>query len=373
MILEINPLDRKQRKEFINLPFRIYQDIPQWVPPLLGDVHLLLNPNRHPFYRKNKAAFFLAYRDGDPQPCARLALIDNRIYNEHNRATTAFFFLFECINEKSIATELFEAGFAWARKRGLTRIEGPHGFMAMDGFGLLVKGFEHRPAFGLPYNPDYYESLLLSAGFEPGQDSVSGYLSAKMAFPERIHRASEIVQKRRGLRILNFRTRSELRALIPKLKDLYNGALVGTEGGIPISDEEANAIGNQLLWFADPRLVKIILKDDEPVGFLLAYPDVSAALQRCNGRLWPTGWMDLLFEIRRTKWVNINGAGMMPEYRGLGGTAILFSEMQKSITEGHFEHADLVQIGVENDRMQRELADLGVDFYKTHRTYKRNL
>jgi hypothetical protein len=78
-------------------------------------------------------------------------------------------------------------------------------------------------------------------------------------------------------------------------------------------------------------------------------------------------------EMRRTKWVNINGAGILEEYRGLGGTAILFSEMQKSILEGGFEDAEIVQIGVENDRMQRELRDLGIDFYKTHRIYLRSL
>ena len=74
-----------------------------------------------------------------------------------------------------------------------------------------------------------------------------------------------------------------------------------------------------------------------PVGFLFAYPDISAAVQRTRGRIFPFGWIDLLLEMHRTKWVNINGAGILEEYRGLGGTAILFSEMQKSILEGGFE------------------------------------
>jgi hypothetical protein len=128
-----------------------------------------------------------------------------------------------------------------------------------------------------------------------------------------------------------------------------------------------------MLWFADPRLIKIIFKDDQPVGFLFAYPDISAALQRCQGKLWPVGWLDCLLEMRRTKWVNINGAGIIEKYRGLGGTALLFSEMRQSIAEGRFEHADLVQIGADNDKMQRELRDLGIDFYKTHRMYQRTL
>jgi hypothetical protein len=130
------------------------------------------------------------------------------------------------------------------------------------------------------------------------------------------------------------------------------------------------------LWFADPRLIKIVMtaERDEPVGFLFAYPDISAAVQRTKGQLFPFGWIDLLLELRRTKWININGAGIVEKYRGLGGTALLFSEMHKSVVEaGRFEHADIVQIGVENDKMQREMRDLGIDFYKTHRMYQRSL
>jgi hypothetical protein len=109
------------------------------------------------------------------------------------------------------------------------------------------------------------------------------------------------------------------------------------------------------------------------VGFLFAYPDISAAVQRIKGHVFPIGWIYMLLELHRTKWVNINGAGIIEKYRGLGGTAILFSEMFKSVRDGGFRHADVVQIGVENENMQRELRDLGIDFYKTHRMYQRNL
>jgi hypothetical protein len=116
------------------------------------------------------------------------------------------------------------------------------------------------------------------------------------------------------------------------------------------------------------------MKDDKAVGFLLAYPDVSAALQKSCGRLLPFGWLTLLRELRRTDWININGAGLLPEYRGSGGTAILYSELFKSIVENpRIRHAEIVQIGVENEKMQREMENFGVDFYKTHRTYQREL
>jgi hypothetical protein len=89
--------------------------------------------------------------------------------------------------------------------------------------------------------------------------------------------------------------------------------------------------------------------------------------------LFPLGWLDIIVELRKTKWVNINGAGIIEKYRGLGGTAILFSEMFKTLQESRFEHGDIVQIGVDNRRMLLELRDLGIDFYKKHRVYRRQL
>jgi hypothetical protein len=202
---------------------------------------------------------------------------------------------------------------------------------------------------------------------------VSGYLDARTAFPDKIHQLADLVRKRRGLRIDRFETRNDLRRLIPRLQALYNAALSGTTGNVPLTDDEVKTLANQMLWFADPRLIKIVMKDDEPVGFLFAYPDISAALQRTQGRLFPFGWMDMLRELKRTEWINVNGAGIAEKYRGLGGTALLFSEMYKSVAESHFRHADLVQIGADNDKMQREMRDLGIDFYKTHRMYRRSL
>lgn len=374
-VLRLDLQNKKQVDDFLRLPFSLYRDIPQWVPPLQMDERLRLNPKRFPFYKHSHASFFLAYKRSSPadegtRPIGRLAVLDNHRYNEFNKTKTAFFYLFECENNLEAATTLFDAGFHWARSRGLDKIVGPKGFTPLDGFGLLVKGFECRPAFGLPYNPAYYADLVEAQGFVREGESVSGYLGTGVQFPPRIHQLAERLAQRRGLHILRCNTRADLRALVPHLKDLYNNSLTGTEGTAPLTDEEINSMANQLIWLADPKLVKLVMKGEKAVGFLLAYPDVSAALQKTRGRLFPFGWLALLRELRRTEWININGAGLLPEYRGSGGTAILYSEMFKSVAENpRYRHAEVVQIGVENENMQREMENFGVDFHKTHRTY----
>ncbi|MFZ5857358.1 MAG: hypothetical protein ACOYZ6_11050 [Chloroflexota bacterium] len=371
-IIQLDLSNKRQVKDFLDLPFSIYRDIAQWVPPLLTDERTRLDLKRFPFYKHSHAAFFLAYQDA--RPVGRLAILDNRNYNEFNHESTAFFYLFECENNPEAAAGLFESAFNWVRVRGLKKIVGPKGFTPMDGFGLLVKGFEHRPAFGLPYNPEYYIPLIEAQGFQPLRDAVSGYMDKNVNFPPRIHELAERVASRRGLRIARYTKRSDLRTLVPQLKELYNNALRGTAGNAPLTDDEVKALANQLLWFADPKLIKIVMKENEPVGFLLAYPDISAALQKTRGRLFPFGWLALLRELKRTDFLNINGAGLIPEYRGSGGTAILYSEIFKSVVEsGQFRHAEVVQIGLENENMQREMENFGVDFYKMHRTYIREL
>jgi hypothetical protein len=219
-------------------------------------------------------------------------------------------------------------------------------------------------------------------GFSGDHDIVSGYLgSSNISFPPRIHDLAGRLAQRRGLHILRCNTRRDLRKLVPYLKELYNNSLDRGDITMPLSDEEVDAMASQLIWLADPKLVKLVMKVEDPpqghekaVGFLIAYPDISAALQRTGGRLFPFGWLTLLLELRRTDWININGAALLPEYRGSGGTAILYSEMFKSVTENpRYRHVDVVQIGVENENMQRELENFGIDFYKMHRLYTQGL
>ncbi len=370
-IIQFDRSDRKRTRQFNRLPFDIYKNIPQWVPPLSTDVGRPFQRD-FPFFQHSQAAFLLAMDDHD-KPVGRMAVLNNRNYNTFNRDNSAFFWLFECFDLPEAAAALFDSAFAWARSQGLTRIEGPRGFNAMDGAGLLIKGFEHRPAFGLPYHPPYYAALIEAAGFEKKSDTLSGYLSGETHFPAKIHELAERVMERRGLSIARYKKRSDLRAIVPQIKDLYNHSLGDTLDNVPITDEEAQIIADQMLSFADPKLIKIVMKGDQPIGFLFAYPDVSEAVQKIGGRVFPFGWISLLQAIKRTEWVDINGAGIIEEYRGLGGTAILFSEMAKSIQQKQFKHADIVQISADNERMQREMRNFGIDFYKAHRIYQRPL
>ncbi len=371
-IVEINTRDHKQAKEFLDFPFLVYQSCPQWVPMLETDAKKLLDRDRFSYYRESDAAFFMVYGEkGKAQ--GRIAVLDNQRYNRYNQTNSAFFYLFEVLENFDAAEVLFKAAIDWARSRGLNEIVGPKGFSPLNGLGMLVRGFEHRPALGIPYNLEYYPDFVERLGFKTDREVVSGYLGRQHELPEKVALIAEKLQKRWGFKVKRFNSRSDLRKMLPFLKGLYNGSLVGTSGNAPLTDEEVKEMADQILWFSDPGLIKILYKDDQPVGFLMAYPDISAAIQKTIGRLWPFGWLSILREFQRTEWININGAGIVAEFRGLGGTALLFNEMAQSVKNGRYQHADLVQIGTENEKMQREVSEIGIDFYKAHRIYRREI
>jgi hypothetical protein len=122
--------------------------------------------------------------------------------------------------------------------------------------GMLVRGFGQRPALGIPYNHAYYPEFLEAAGFRGITDVVSGYFNRDLPLPEKVSLVAEKVQEKRGLVVQKYASRRDLKKMIPHLKDLYNGSLVGTEDVTPLTDEEVAEMAGQILWFADPRLIR---------------------------------------------------------------------------------------------------------------------
>jgi hypothetical protein len=128
-----------------------------------------------------------------------------------------------------------------------------------------------------------------------------------------------------------------------------------------------------LLWIADPKLVKLIYKEQDPVGWMLGYPDISEGLQKANGKLFPFGWLQILLESKQTKRIVLNGIGIVDDYQRLGGTAILYDEIYKSVKEERYDYAELLQFREENIKILMETSNFEIKFHKTHRLYEKFL
>ncbi len=375
-MLQIVPVDtenRRQVRQFVLFPYTHYRGCRQWVPPLLVDAYLPLNRKKHPFYEHSEAAFFLALRQG--RVVGRVAALENRHFNAWHQLRDAEFYFFESIDDQEVADALLGAVCNWAQARGMNRVVGPKGFSAFDGYGLQVEGFEHRQMMTMMnYNYPYYPRLLENAGFEKEVDFISCYLPmTSMALPERVARIAGRVRQRSSLVVHDFKTKKELIRWAPKIGRAYNDAFVNNWEYYPLTDREIDFVVDNLMMVADPRLIKIITHEDEVVGFLFAFADLSAALQRARGHLYPWNLVDLLLEAKRTKWVSVNGMGILPKYHGVGGNAMLYYEMSRALQGYQFEHLEMTQVAETAVQMRRDLINLGGKEYKNHRVYRKEL
>jgi GNAT superfamily N-acetyltransferase len=370
---KIDTRSKRDSRDFLTLPFELYRGHPLWVPPIRIDVATMLNRDKHPFYGHSDADFFVARKDG--KPVGRITAMENKPYNAYHGTREAQFYHFECIEDFEVAQALFEAAFDWARSRGLTDIVGPKGFGALDGYGMLIEGFEFRPAMTMMnYNPPYYPEFAEKMGFEKKVDFVSCYLDAnKFRMPDRIHKIAARAQRRSGLTVRQFKSKRELVKWADRIGRAYNESFINNWEYYPLTEDEIKFLTDNLMTVADPKLIKIITHEDRVVGFLFAFADVSAAIQRNGGRLFPFGLIDLLIEFRRTKWVSLNGIGILPEFKGRGGNALMYSEMEKTVRDYGFRHADLTQVAESAVEMRRDLESVGGVPYKNHRVFKRHI
>jgi hypothetical protein len=367
---KIDTNNKAQVKRFVRIPYKLYAHHPQWVPPLYIDTETQLNRTKHPFFEHSDADFFIATKEG--QDVGRIAALENKRFNDYHKTRQAQFYLFECEDDQEVANALFERVFDWAKARELEKIVGPKGFGALDGYGIQVEGYEHRQMMTMMnYNYPYYVNLVENLGFTKEVDFVSCYLSKdSFHLPERIYRIVERVKERHNLGVHLFETKKDLRSWAKRIGQLYNKSFVNNWEYYPLTDREIQFLLENILTVADPRLIKIITHNEtEAIGFLFGFPDLSAALQRAKGKLLPFGLIDLMLEMKRTKWISLNGAGVLPEFQGIGGNALLYVEMEKTMHDFKFEHADLTQVAETAVQMRHDLENVGGRAYKNHRVY----
>lgn len=373
-IEKVDTNNKAQVKRFVELPYTLYKDCPQWVPPLYMDAYLPLNRKKHPFFEHSEADFFLAVRDGEV--VGRICAGINKLFNQCHNVKKAQFYFFDTVDDLEVARCLIDTVTEWSRERGMDTLIGPKGLSPFDGYGMLIEGFEHRQLMTMMnYNYAYYPKLIEALGFEKEVDFVSCYLPAdSFKIPERVERIAKRVIERGELWVKKFKNKKELLEWAPRIGPAYNKAFINNWEYYPFTDGDVKYAVDNVFMIADPRLIKLILHKDEIVGFLFAFPDVSAALQRARGHLFPFGLIDILLEMKRTKTISGNGMGILPEFQGKGGNALLYYEMGNTVFSfNQFAHVEMTQVAETTRQMRADLKNLNGVEYKNHRVYRKAL
>jgi ribosomal protein S18 acetylase RimI-like enzyme len=336
-----------------------------------SDMHAIMDRLKHPFYRHSEADFFIAEDQG--QVVGRLSVLHNRNYCAHHQVNTAFIYFFDAIDDLQVSRRLFDTVFQWAKQRSISSIVGPRGFTRSSGIGMLVEGYENDPLMGIPYNYKYYPKLIEDAGFIKETDYLSGYLVKQQTMDQRIYQAAEKIKKRGNFWIKTFKSKAEMREMVPVINEVHNKAFQTNPGYYPSTPDEFNLIARTMIQIADRRMVKIIMKGEEVAGFIISYKNICDGIRKSGGHLFPFGWVPILIDQRNSRKADINGLGLLPEYQGMGANLLLYTELESTLREFQIERAELVQIDERNFKSKSDMENMGVTWNQRHRLYRRNL
>ncbi len=364
---------REKLNRFVDLPFRLYRDDPNWVPPVKYLQRQLLDRSKHPFHRHADVEYFLA-RDGEGTVRGRVASIVNHAHNEYHDEKTGFFGFMEMENDLRLTRCLLEACQKELEAAGMDRIRGPMNFSTNEECGLLVKGFDGPPLIMMPYNPPWYEDLLEGSGFAPIKDLYAYSLRSSLAVDSRMSRVADMV-RRRSSAVLRDISRKRIHQEVPLIMDIYNECWRDNWGFVPMTKEELDMMADELKMIMVPRMAPIVEVDGEPVAFAVSLPDANQAFKRAGGSLLKA---ILALKVPFFR-VNIDRSrvlllGVRNAYRGRGFEALLIDRIIKSNVEQGVIWGELSWILDDNLSMRRILErDLKADQYRTYRIFQKDI
>jgi len=371
--LTVTPVtSRREVKDYVLFPFRLYREDPFWVPPLIGDRMKHFDPHENPFYEHAEVQLFRAVRGGETVGVIA-AIADEmhvRIWNE----PVGFFGEFECIPDRTVAFALFDAARDWLAAHDRETMRGPMNMNVNEEIGLLVDGFDGPPVIMMSYNPPYYQTLMENYGLRKAKDlyayrlDISRFGPGCENVPERVRRVARVARERYGVEMRHLDLK-RLDEEVELIKPVYRKAWEKNWGAIPMTDAELHHLAHALAQIADPRLTYLAFVDGEPVGLFIALPDFCQVAMHLNGRLLPTGWLKYLWYRRRINGCRVLLMGVLEEHRLKGIESLFYLEGCRRAKEMGIEWAELSWILEDNFRVRRGIEAMGGEIYRTYRIY----
>lgn len=367
--LVVKPVQtRRERKGFLELPWTLYRDDPNWIPPLRMNQKEMVNYKKHPFYEQNEIQTFLALRLG--QPVGRVAALTNTAHNERHKENRGFFGFFESVDDQSVADGLFDAARDWLAERDLRAIRGPTNPSLNYECGLLVDGFDTPPFFMMTYNPPYYAALLEGWGFKKTQDLYAfwGHVDMIDGLDKKLTFVAEEAKRRFNVTVRPLDKKNFVHDVRIFL-DVYNRSLVGTWGFAPMSEAEIRHTASGLRFLMVPELAFIAEIEGKPIGSVFAFPDYNPRIKEIDGRLFPFGFLHLLRNKHKIERIRAISTNVVPEYQQWGLGLTLLQALLPKITDGNIKEIEFSWV-LESNRLSRgALEKGGAKLTKTYRLY----
>ncbi len=317
---------KKQRKEFVEFPLRLYKGNPNFVPPLYGDEMRVFSPDYH-YYDDAEAKYFLATREG--KTVGRISGILQRASNEKWKQKRARFTRFDAIDDQEVADALFAAVENWAREKGMEEVVGPLGFSDLEREGLLIEGFDELATFEEQYNYDYYQRLIEHLGYEKEVDWVEHKLYLREEENEKLDRICNRLMERYNLHRAEAKNTNDfLKKYAGKFFDVLDESYKNIYGTVPFTDKMKKELIRSFRQIIDLRYVSVVLdENDNPVCLGLCFPSIARAVQPSGGRLTLPTLIRILKSVEKPRILDLALVGVVDEYNNKGIGSVLISEV----------------------------------------------
>jgi hypothetical protein len=367
---------RRDIEKFIRVPWSLYADDPQWVPPLRAELRSRLLPSKNPYFEHAEVAYFVGERNG--HTVGRISAQVCGLAQEYQGRGTGHFGLFECEDCQETADGLFHAAEDWLRGRGMTRLMGPFNLSINDEMGLLVEGFHRPPSVFMGHHRPYYESLIRGSGLHREKDAYAYYLDITRPYPDRIQRILRVVERDRRIRVRPM-DRKNIHRELEVMLEIFNEAWVKNWGYVPFTSAEVEHLERMVRHLIGADSVLLTEVNGEVAGFVVLLPNLNELIRDLNGKLFPAGWFRLLWRMKfaRCSSVRVPLMGLREQYhRSHTGAAIAFLMIdrcrQVSLPKG-VTHCEMSWILEDNLPMRGILDALNSTRDKVYRIFSKLL
>lgn len=325
--IEVRPVKTKaDQRAFMRLLWDLYENDPNWIPPLIMNQEELVGFRKHPFYDDAQGQAFIALKDG--VVVGRIHAIIHNAFLQRYKERRGYFGFFESIDDKDVSRALFQAAKDWLAERDVHAMRGPINPSLNYEVGLLIDGFDTPPTFMMTYNPPYYAALVEDFGFTKTQDMYAflGHVDMMASLDKKLEFVTRECVRRFDITLRRIDKRNfekEVRMFL----DIYNKSLVGTWGFTPMSEGEIKHAAAGMKFLIVPEMTTVAEIDGRPVGALFGLLDYNPRIKASGGSLFPFGFLRMIWNRRAIKKVRLISTNVLPEYQRWGLGVVLLSRL----------------------------------------------
>ena len=330
---------RKEIRDFVNFPLRLYKGNPYFVPCFYADELALFKDD----YLYRDQADYVCYSVYDGKKIVgRIVGILQKVSNEKWKQKRVRFNRFDCIDDQEVADMLLGAVEDWARSLGMDEVVGPLGFSDMEREGLLIEGFDYLSTFEEQYNYSYYQRLIENHGYTKEVDWLERRLFLKGKPSDRLTRFSNLIMERNHLHFAEAKnTKDFLKKYGEKFFELCEKTYDPLYMTVPFSENIKKSLVKSFELIIDLRFVAMILDENEnPICFGLVFPSIGKAIQKSGGRMTPATMVRLLRAIKKPRVLDFALIGVDPAYANRGVPAVLLGKTQEYLAMAGIEYAE---------------------------------